>query len=315
MTQFIKFEKQLKFTKCMDNDTKLCYLYMKDRLSLSKTNKQFFDKDKQQFYIIYTIQEMRNDLNVGKDKVIQCYQQLVKFGLLEKKRVFNGATKLFLPQNNESLIFRLPKFDFSESNKTYCINNDFVTKVTNDAAYPLEKNELSEKENESEIQVQKTKLQTAKPKPQIHESKNDKDIFTELEITRMHNSLITEYGVPERVVNTFNKYSSNLNDFREFRRLLFQSKKTVIKEIERDIRDGYNYDLTDLNFESNQALRTDLSNKVLSIILGAFNKAKNNKDRAYGLIFGAFKKVFREHIGIRCDSNDIIDIPLIDLTE
>lgn len=233
--QFTKIYKTLKDDKNLNNDDRVCYSYLADRMQSSIQRNNFFDKVTQDYYVIYTIEEMINDLDVGKNTVIKCYKKLEKLGYLIKKRMFNGATKLFLPQlvneepetthNYQSLDSKPAKVYISNSNQTN-LNQNKYTNNTND----------TEK--------------------------------TELKI--LAQSLIEKGGLSEKIVSTLSTYSKDRADLYNYAGLIYKAKNKVAQ---RAIKATNGYNATRL--ETNNLLNETLADKIQGIIISAEQKAKN----------------------------------------
>lgn len=94
--QFLAMPKQLLTSKIFDGLhrlSKLLYGLMLDRLSLSAKHTDFMDKDGKT-YIIYTIDQIQEDLRCARGTAVKLLGELVKWGLVEKKRRGQGKPNL-----------------------------------------------------------------------------------------------------------------------------------------------------------------------------------------------------------------------------
>lgn len=239
MNQFTKLYTTLKDDKNLNNDDRVCYSYLADRMQSSIQRSDFFDKVTQDYYVIYTIEEMINDLGVGKNTVIKCYQKLEKLGYLIKKRMFNGATKLFLPQfiheeetasNSQSLDSKPAKVYKLNSNQTD-INQTKYTSETNDT--------------------------------------QNTDKYKD-EINILADSLIEKGGLSTSLVSTLSAYSNNRADLYNYAGLIYKAKNKVAQ---RAIKSTNGISAT--RFETNNLLNQTLTDKIKTIIINAEHKAKN----------------------------------------
>lgn len=73
---------------------KILYGLLLDRMGLSKKNK-WIDKDKR-VYVIYTIDEIKEDFKVSKTVAVKFMRELEDFGLIEKKRRPNEAALIYV---------------------------------------------------------------------------------------------------------------------------------------------------------------------------------------------------------------------------
>lgn len=82
----------------ISTDAKLLYGLMLDRLQLSVKNRWFDEKDR--VYIIYTIEDIMEDLNCGNQKAVKILNKLEKkAGLVIKKRRGLGKTSIIYALN------------------------------------------------------------------------------------------------------------------------------------------------------------------------------------------------------------------------
>lgn len=160
MTQFIKINKDILSSSNLNANDKLIYSLLMDRLESSKQRTQFYDKEMKDYFVIYTIAELAEFLSVSPTTVVKSYKKLVSLGLLIKKTVFNGATKLFLPDhvieetevaketNNDDVITEtgMPKLQKMSSNHTNLNQTDSTgeTEDTKNVEFEILKNSINE---------------------------------------------------------------------------------------------------------------------------------------------------------------------------
>lgn len=101
MPQFTKLYNDILTDKELNATDKLVYSVLLDRLQSSKKRAQFFDNDTNDYFVIYTVAEIAEFLNLSKTTAVNSYKRLTNLGYIVKKHVFNGATKLFLPTNKQ----------------------------------------------------------------------------------------------------------------------------------------------------------------------------------------------------------------------
>lgn len=77
------------YFKSLSNDAKILYGLMLDRSGLSIKN-EWFDENNR-VYIIYTLEQVMESLNCGKDKGIKLFNELIEMGLIE--RIKRGCGK------------------------------------------------------------------------------------------------------------------------------------------------------------------------------------------------------------------------------
>lgn len=86
----------------LNNDAKLAYGLLLDRMSLSIKHKWFDEQNRA--YIIYTLNEIAGDLNCSPDKITRIYKDLQKIGLIERIRRGLGKPDIIYVKNFASII-------------------------------------------------------------------------------------------------------------------------------------------------------------------------------------------------------------------
>ncbi|MBW1606125.1 hypothetical protein [Lactobacillus sp. Sy-1] len=99
--QFIMLDVDLIQNHDLTNDEIVAYALLCDRMKSSRTSRQFYDSKLNDFYVIYTLEQMADSLKVSVRKVGQIFNKLVKLGFVTKKKQFSKADKLFLPKFTE----------------------------------------------------------------------------------------------------------------------------------------------------------------------------------------------------------------------
>ena len=94
--KFPKFLSENKKYANLTNDDRVAYMLIKDRYRYSLSN-NWIDKDKN-VYVYFTIEELRQLLHIGKNKVTRVKNRLIDAGLLEiEKGGFNPKDKKNYP--------------------------------------------------------------------------------------------------------------------------------------------------------------------------------------------------------------------------
>lgn len=142
MNQFQKMPSSITYNKELSSNEKITYMILLDRLQSSKKRKNFFDKKENDYFVIFTIDELSEKLGFSKTTAVGCYKKLEKLGYINKKRTFNGATKIFIPniieesineseetkespniQKNETPKFKKLEYNHTNLNQTNNTNN------------------------------------------------------------------------------------------------------------------------------------------------------------------------------------------------
>lgn len=142
MDQFQKMPSSITYNKELSSNEKITYMLLLDRLQSSKKRKNFFDEKENDFFVIFTIEELSEKLGFSKTTAVGCCKKLEKLGYINKKRTFNGATKIFIPniieksinksedaqenaemQKNETSKFKKFEYNHTNNNQTNNTNN------------------------------------------------------------------------------------------------------------------------------------------------------------------------------------------------
>lgn len=83
--------------KTLSSDAKVLYAILLDRMSLSMKN-GWLDEDNKVF-IIFTIDEIEETMNIGRNKAINIMKEIQDFGLIEKKRRGLGKPNIIYVKN------------------------------------------------------------------------------------------------------------------------------------------------------------------------------------------------------------------------
>lgn len=70
--------------KTLSSDAKVLYAILLDRMSLSMKNGWLDEENK--VFIIFTIDEIEETMNIGRNKAVNIMKKIQDFGLIEKKR-------------------------------------------------------------------------------------------------------------------------------------------------------------------------------------------------------------------------------------
>ena len=134
----------LKFKK-LSVEAKILYGILLDRMSLSIKNKWLDEENK--VYIIYTIEEIMEVLNWGRNKSVKVMKEIEEIGLLEKKRLGLGKPNLLYVKN----------FIYTENNKTTEVSKSNLKKFKKQTSGSLEnKSQEVSKEDSNNTNINNT---------------------------------------------------------------------------------------------------------------------------------------------------------------
>lgn len=112
--------------KKLSVEAKILYGILLDRMSLSIKNKWLDEENK--VYIIYTIEEIMEVLNWGRNKSVKVMKEIEEIGLLEKKRLGLGKPNLLYVKN----------FIYTENNETTEVSKANLKKFKKQTSGSLE---------------------------------------------------------------------------------------------------------------------------------------------------------------------------------
>lgn len=263
----------------------LIYSLLEDRMQASTKNKDFFSKKFNDYYVIYTRDELAMKLGVNVSTITEVFKRLVKKGYLVMKHQFNGATKLFLPKfenetspeaNNDNVKREIQRPEIGKPNSSRTLNSNKQTKDTRDTCSET---------NSKIVAITQKEKQAAKQKK-----------LNELEINALSNSLETKAGFSKRTVNMLKALS--FNDPKKLYQLsgmVFKAKNVVKKQAKNVI----NSQLA-LSFEINNHYE-NMAVDIQRIVMTANRSKRSNVE---GYIFSSLVNYFQEAVNDYC-SHDV----------
>ncbi|WP_181398801.1 replication initiator protein A [Apilactobacillus micheneri] len=247
MKQFIKFDVELRNDDRLNNDSRLAYAYLYDRMQSSIKHREFFDQKVNAYYVIYTVEEMIKDLGVSRNTVINVYKKLAELGYVIKKKVFNGATRFFLPHfHDDSADSKPSKVASGNSNHINSKHNTDKTAVT--AGVNI--NHQNKTVNISEFDLMQNVVDGLKAKAAFE---------------------------PD-LINTLVKYSENAHCLYQYAQLIFKTKKASLK---RALKHGYIEARKALYFETNCHMQDNLAKTMRNLIIQTKTNHKIHNKTAY----------------------------------
>lgn len=156
------FDEEFKRLNC---ESKILYSLFLDRLSLSDLNREAFSDKTGRLYIVYTIEQVMNDMQCSKPSAVKMMKQLSDIGLIYKQRQGQGKPTLIFvndfsrkcdkvnstSKKNELQEVRNMNSSNTNNNKTDISNTDNNGAIKNDCTIEKEKNNngsFSKNENE-----------------------------------------------------------------------------------------------------------------------------------------------------------------------
>lgn len=250
------------------------YSILNDRMKSSRRRlTQFFDKKRNDFYVIFTQTEMADLIHKSERTVNSVYAALENKGFITKAKQFDKADKIFLPIAKH-LIYSIPaklaglQLQKLRPNHLTLSTNIFRTTVnTINTGVTAQRGDKSPVVQESESQAQ----------PQVQ----DQTVLDQQRDERINNaamdslqtSLMDQAGVPEDAAQLIRDLSYNdPKRFYEINGLVFKAKKQEEKLAVAALG-SRGYDA--LRFEENDFLRESFNENIARILINAYKKNRN----------------------------------------
>lgn len=235
----------------------LIYSLLEDRMQASTKNKDFFSKKFNDYYVIYTRDELAMKLGVNVSTITEVFKRLVKKGYLVMKHQFNGATKLFLPKfenetspeaNNDNVKREIQRPEIGKPNSSRTPNsNKQTTDNTNDTC--------------SETNSPKDSNLTQKP---VVQKPDQNKVIKQAELDVIANSLVTKVHLPKQAVNIMKTFSfGDPKKLYSYAGLLFKAKSAVSKQA-KSVQNAQEALSFELNMDYKETLDTDLKRIIVS---------------------------------------------------
>lgn len=266
MEQFIKIDVNIIKEKKLTPTEIIVYSVLCDRMRSSRKRQSFFDHERNDFYAIFTLDEMSEYLNIAKGTAFSAYKKLEKTGYLIKKQTFT-ANRLFLPL-----------FNNDEENTNENKNESDIAKFETSKEQNLKPNQRDI--NQKNINIQ-NKFNTSFEVSS--QTTSDKDIRP---IDKLANALVWNSGINRQVVEVMKDFAfGNSATLHKYAQMLFLAKKYAFKK-----HPGVSDDMR--KFETNPKLNAGLKQSIKEIMRGAIHCPENVE----GYLFTSFRNVFEDKI-------------------
>ncbi len=254
MTQFIQMDMQILHNSALNSDEKIALALIMDRMKSSVQRSEFFDKQHQAHYVIYSVAELAQNLGVGSNTAVKILKKLAQLGLIIKQRVFSHATRIFLPTEK------------SESTQMLHSTTTKSQKVTSNQS-TLNQNKYTDDTNDTQATV-------------AEHIKSDA-------LTVLGQGLIRKGGMPSRLVDILKVYAFGSREkLYTYASLIFKAKHWASKRASAYIDNAY----SPFRFELNTLMTTALVHNIKTIIINAHKKAHNPN----GYMMSSFMRLFEE---------------------
>lgn len=259
--QFRKYYVDLK-GKGLNLSEKAYMTAIYDRMESSTQRKTFYDEQEQDYYVIYTIDEMASELEIGTTTVKRVMKSLVNKGWIWLKKTRGNVNCIFICDD-----YKVSKSSTKTSQQT---NSDSLESPKRSSNY---KNKQT-----------KNKLDTCKSQDvQLVERQvsNESSIATQaIELNGLEYTLKHKLCLPSAAINAlFDVSSSNVDTIKNNLAMILKAKRIAVKKANKE-----------LYFENSAEIQGTLAERIRYIFMQAKNKAKKPKQ----YILQAFVNYFYE---------------------
>lgn len=277
------FQKQyFAFSKAGLNPTEVCILTnIYNRYQLSCTHSNFFDNQENDYYVIYTYDELAKDLNISISTVKREFKKLVKLNWLSIKRAFNRVNLIFIPQckkpetckpNSTSLTVCIDE----EVKMTPSTSSNWSTrKIKNINNNTLRYNSDSPKVIDHQNYDSKFKNPKQKQDYNFEESSKNSII-----------SAMINQGISKQAALTIKAWTQDSDQMQNVKNLIYIAKKQAIQNAEQQ------GNFIDLTFENSNFPTQDF-NQMIDVVMP---KANRNAHNFKSYIFTSFLNFFEKTI-------------------
>ena len=233
-----------------------------DRMESSTQRKTFYDEQEHDYYVIYTIDEMASELEIGTTTVKRVMKNLVNKGWIWLKKTRGNVNCIFICDD-----FKVSKFSTKTSRQT---NSDSLEGSNWSPNYKNKqtKNKLDTCKSQD---VQLAEYQTA----------NESSIATQVvALNGLEYTLQHKLCLPSVAINAlFDVSSSNVDTIKSNLATILKAKRIAVKKANKE-----------LYFESSAEIQGTLAERIRYIFMQAQNKAKKPKQ----YVLQAFVNYFYE---------------------
>lgn len=259
--QFRKYYVDLK-NKGLNLSEKAYMTAIYDRMESSTQRKTFYDEQEQDYYVIYTIDEMASELEIGTTTVKRVMKSLVNKGWIWLKKTRGNVNCIFICDD-----YKVSKSSTKANQQT---NSD-----------PLESPKWSSNHKNKQI---KNKLDTCKSQNvqfSNREKVNENSIVTQtVALNGLEYTLKHKLCLPSVAINAlFGVSSSNVATIKSNLAMILKAKRIAVKKANKE-----------LYFEKSAEIQGTLADRIRYIFMQAQVKAKKSKQ----YILQAFVNYFYE---------------------
>lgn len=259
--QFRKYYVDLK-GKGLNLSEKAYMTAIYDRMESSTQRKTFYDEQEQDYYVIYTIDEMANELEIGATTVKRVMKSLVNKGWIWLKKT----------RGNVNCIFICDAYKVSKSSTK-------TSQQTNSDSLKSPKRSTNHKNKQTKIKLDTCKSQDGQLAKYSTTSENLIATQT-IELNGLEYTLQHKLCLPSVAINAlFDVSNSNVDTIKSNLATILKAKRIAVKKTNKE-----------LYFEKSADIQGTLADRIRYIFMQAQNKAKKPKQ----YILQAFVNYFYE---------------------
>ena len=290
------------------NPTEVCILTnIYNRYQLSVQHSDFFDRNQNDYYVIYTGKDLAKELNVSVSTIKREIKTLVKKQWLQIKRAFNRVNLIFIPQCRKLVMGdQSAQVQDVQADNSYA--DDKVAPMLSSIDDALSESCQVKDSSNHGFNLTPSKSSICTPRKTNHKNTNNTYRYnsdTATDQNSVQNSTLTDsakgqeesakasviaamtfQGIPEQAALTIRTWSKDARAMQQTKNLIFMAKKQAIINAEKQ---GINVELT---FE-NPNFPMQAFIKMIDIVMP---KSARQARKANGYLYVSFLNFFEKAI-------------------
>ena len=290
------------------NPTEVCILTnIYNRYQLSIQHSDFFDRNQNDYYVIYTGKDLAKELNVSVSTIKREIKTLVKKQWLQIKRAFNRVNLIFIPQCRKPIMDdQSAQAQDAQADNSYADDEAALMLSSIDDALS-ESCQIKDSSNHG-FNLTPSKSSICTPRKTNYKNTNNTYRYnsdTATDPNSVQNSTtvdnvkgqeesakasviaaMTFQGIPEQAALTIKTWSKDARAMQQTKDLIFMAKKQAVINAEKQ---GINIELT---FENPNFPMSDF----ISMIDTVMPKAARQAHKANGYLYVSFLNFFEKAI-------------------
>lgn len=277
MSQFIKTYTTFLQQGCKPNQTLLLSM-IADRMQSSRQRFSFYDKAKQDYFVIYTYEELSQNLNLSESTIQRLINKSVADGYLDVKLKNKRVNLIFLTAKSKQILGSQNDY-LDESALSLASSSDNKSNASHSEKVGSQNDCLIRLNNHTNTDITVvTNKTTQKPK-----QPKTVQVANSTIINNLINTLRQRVNLSENIMNIIQKHFNSAAQIYSIMGLLFKAKAKASAQLNEKLR-----------FEDNDVTAL-IENNLYNILLHAKNNKKIKNQNAY--IYKALLKMFINSYG------------------